>query len=743
MSTSFIERLLAQAHEHAAQGRREAAKAICQSVLRAQPTHRLALVLFQTLNTSAEKEALEASQAPDTEAEPGVSVSALSVSAPAPMPQPPAERITALQRLFAAQRYSEFLEEARALARRFPAHPMGWVMQGAALQHLGRPEDAVRLFAKAAQQFPDLPGIHNNLGVVLNTLKKTEEAEAAYRRAIALDPDYVSALSNLGALLNDERRTQEALPLLEKAVSKDPKAASVLSNLAVALVSEFRYDEALLMLDRAIAAEPEMAAAWANRGAALSTLQRSDEAFLAIEKALSLAPEDPLTHFHRAGTLGAYGLVEEAIAAYEKVLSLKPDHEEAYSSLLFRLAYLGQGAEPAFVEKARAYGAIVAQKRKTRFTHAGLQTAPKRLRVGFVSADFRNHPVGYFLEGLIPHLNPDRLELMAYSAHRTEDDLTARIKPFFSTWRSLVGLGDDQAAQRIHADAPHILIDLSGHTAHHRLPVFARKPAPVQATWLGYFATTGLQEIDWFIADATGVPPEHQNQFVEKLCYLPTTRLCFTPPPTAPAVSPLPWLENGYPTLGCFQNLSKITTPVLSAWAQILQAVPKARLRIQSPGLKTRKAKEAFEARMRDAGLVSERVSLHEGLERQAYLDVHREVDFILDTFPYPGGTTTCEALWMGVPTVSLAGNTLIARQGASLLNAAGLGEWVADDLAAYIEKACSWAAQPHELANLRATLRERVRASPLYDGALFAMNLEQALWGMWAQYEQKPTLTR
>jgi predicted O-linked N-acetylglucosamine transferase (SPINDLY family) len=375
---------------------------------------------------------------------------------------------------------------------------------------------------------------------------------------------------------------------------------------------------------------------------------------------------------------------------------------------------------------------MVSGKVGARFSSWSAPIAAERLRVGLVSGDLLNHPVGYFVESLLCALDPSRIELFAYPTQPLADALTARIQPRFAAWRPLYGRSDAAAAKLIHDDGLHVLIDLSGHTAHNRLPVFAWKPAPVQVSWLGYFATTGLAEIDYLLADAVSVPPEHHDHFTEKIWYLPDTRLCFTPPAIDVPVTPLPAQANGYVTLGSFQNLAKLGEAVLDRWGRILAALPNARLRVQNKQLADPGVRAQLIERLRRAGIEPERVALHGPMPRRDYLAAHAEVDFIVDTFPFPGGTTTCEALWMGVPTLTLAGDRLIARQGASLLAAAGLNDWIAHSEAEYVEQALAFARDVPALAALRSSLRAQALRSPLFDATGFARNFECALRKMW-----------
>jgi predicted O-linked N-acetylglucosamine transferase (SPINDLY family) len=356
------------------------------------------------------------------------------------------------------------------------------------------------------------------------------------------------------------------------------------------------------------------------------------------------------------------------------------------------------------------------------------------LRIAFVSGDLRNHPVGYFLENVLAHWKGEEMAVTAYSNHPACDDLTARLQATVTTWRDISGLNDDEAAGLIEADQIDVLIDLSGHTAYNRLPMFARRVAPVQVSWLGYWASTGVPAIDHVIADPISVPAPHRLQFTENVWYLPSTRLCFSAPTTAEtaAVSELPASRNGYVTFGSFQRVTKINDGVVRLWAEVLAAVPQSLLRLQSAQLGDASARSRLLARFAANGVDASRLQLFGPDTRSAYLAAHAEVDILLDTHPHSGATTTCEALWMGVPTVTLAGKTLLSRQSASLLTCAGLADWVAADEAGYVECAVRQARDQAGLSLLRAVLRDQVTRSPLFDAAQFTADFQGAMHAMW-----------
>jgi len=529
----------------------------------------------------------------------------------------------------------------------------------------------------------------------------------------------------------------EAINLYKAVLMKNRMHLDANYLLGTAYFETGKLEEAKKYLLQAGKIRPDSPFIKVNLGCIYKKQGQYESAVTCLQRAVALKPDLAEGHINLGETLTALGRMEEAEACFRRALQINPDDPEVVSSLLFDMNYTARHHSELLAE-ACLFGQMAAAKAVKLFSAWQCALQPKRLRVGLVSGDLHQHPVGYFLENILARINPSRIELVAYSSDGIEDDLTARIKPFFTAWKSLAGLTDEAAARMIHADGIHVLLDLSGHTAQNRLMMFAWKPAPVQASWLGYFATTGLAEMDYLLADEVGVPPALQGQFTEKIWYLPDTRLCFTPPVTDLEVTQLPALQTGQFTFGCFQNLLKINDGVLSLWREILQRVPGSRLRLQYKQLEEKEIVELFIRRLQGVGIDPERVSLHGIVPREAYLAAHAEVDLLLDTFPYPGGATTCDGLWMGVPTLTLAGNTLISRQGASLLSAAGLSDLIADSEVEYVEKAVAIAHDPAKLAELRAGLRRQVQASPLFDAPRFAGHFEAALWGMWEQWQNR-----
>lgn len=606
---------------------------------------------------------------------------------------PPPQEINSLILAYNQGCLVEAESTARSMTQRYPHFPLGWNVLGLTQVVLGRSEEALRSMKQAVSLMPNNVEAYNNLGTFFTELGRLADAEASYRHALSITPDHPGVLTNLAKLLRCNGHLIEA-------------------------------EERLL---HALSLNPDYADAHVGLGNVRKDLGRLNEAEYSYRKALSYKPD----YAAESSNLML------STSSNPNLLSNR-EYDIVFSNLLFSINGNPDCATSDCLAEAQCYGKTLSARVKPFCVWPFLNREPLSLRVGLVSGDIRRHPVGYFLESALGHLCGKSIELFAYVTQSSEDDLTERLKPYFVTWRSLVGLSDAEASQRIYDDGIHILIDLAGHTASNRLPVFAFKPAPVQVSWLGYFATTGIEQMDYLLADRVGVPVGHQADFNEHIWYLPETRLCFTPPDVDVPIAPLPASNCGHITFGCFQNSGKINDTVLAEWGRILNMLPGSVLRLQNKALEDLEVCNYLKERLVAQGIKAGQVLLCGGMDRNDYLISYAEVDIILDTFPYPGGTTTCEALWMGVPTLTLAGDTMLARQGASLLTAAGLPDWVAASQDEYVAKAVAFARDLPRLARLREGLREQVRRSPLFDAERFAKNLEAALLAMWRCWVEK-----
>ena len=680
------------------------------------------------------------------------------------------QTIDTLLVLFNSGRHAEAEELARKTVGQNPSLGLAWKVLAAALAVQGRITESIVPMQNAVALLPLDAETHRNLGNALRDLGRFHEAEASYRRALEIDPEYAEAHYNLGNALHALGRLSEAEESYRGALKINGGFAEAHYNLGNALAALGRLAEAEESYRKALEINPGYAAAYNNLGNTLHALGRLAEAEESYRRALEIKPQYAEAHNNLGNTLSDFGrLVEaedsyrkaieidgeyaeahynlgnnlnnlarlaEAEASYRRALEIRPEFVEAHSNLLFSMSYDPRRNSVYYRGEGSRYGEVVAHNVE-RFSDWHCAAPPTRLRVGLVSGDLRQHPVGFFLEGILSKIDHSCIELIAYPTWEKVTDLTSRLKAYCSAWKPLVGLNDQAAARLIHSDGVHVLIDLSGHTAHNRLPVFAWKPAPVQVTWLGFWAGTGVKEIDYILVDKEGVPPGKEGEFTEQPWYLPGTRMCFTPPESAPAVAPLPALNNPgrQVTFGCFQALSKVSPETMSLWERVLAALPDATLRWQCKQFDDPTCRLVIMERLSCLGLDRSRVHLKGSVSRPAYLAAYAEVDAVLDTFPFPGGTTTCEALWMGVPTLTLAGESMLARQGAGLLSAAGLPEWIAESEDDFLNKAVNLFGGEQALCNLaelRRRLREQVRYSLLFDAERFARNWEEALWGMW-----------
>lgn len=689
-----------------------------------------------------------------------------------PTQSPPLAREDGVQliSLFNAGRYVELENKARELTRRHPDSGFVWKVLGTALlvqgkdglqalqqavallpgdaealSNLGNVQkaqgllgDAVISYQRALELRPDFVAGHYNLGIVLKESKRLEEALDAYRQALALQPGFADAHYNLGLALFELGRLQESEASYRAALKLQPQYVEALSNLGVVLSRQRRFEESLAVNQQAVGLQPNLAKVHNNQGNVLKELLRYGEAEQALRRALQLEPDSAETCLNMGNLLKEVGRLDEAQAQYQRAVNLDPDDMEVFSNLLMTANYLPQSSVGELLALSRSYGDAVQRLAKPYTEWSNTPEAGRLIRVGLVSGDLCQHPVGFFLDSVLPALTAHasgRVELYGYATQAESDAFTRRIQACCAGWRVVMGLSDQATAEQIRADGIDILIDLAGHTAHNRLPVFAWKPAPVQVSWLGYFATTGVAAIDHLIADPWTLPDSLDSSFTEHIWRLPETRLCFTPPEADVPVSVLPAFSAGHVTFGCFNNLIKVNDEVLSLWAQVLQAVPDSKLLLKALQLGSEAVRKQVNARFAQHGIDASRLMLEGASERASYLAAYHRVDIGLDPFPFTGGTTTVESLWMGVPVLTLAGNSMIARQGVGLMANAGLPDWVATDTADYIAKAVAHAADKAVLAALRAGLRQQVLGSPVFDAPRFAMHLETALRGMWQQW--------
>ena len=646
-----------------------------------------------------------------------------------------------------------------------PAHAQAHSNLGVALHEAGRLEEASAALERAIALAPELAEAHGNLGNVVKDLGRTEDAIAAYRRAVTLKPEDAVAHANLGVALYDAGRPDEAIAAYHRAIALRPDDFESHTNLGVALHATGQTDLALAACRRAIAIEGDDAAAYCNLAVALRGAGRRDEAIAALERAIALDPGLVAAHTNLGDALHESGQLDLAVATLERALALRPDDADAGNNLghvfrdqgrldlaldSFRRAV---AVKPGFAKVASNLlfalhshpdydaQAILAEHRQwaLRYAdplapligpHPNDRTPGRRLRVGYVSPDFRAHAVGQLLLPLFANHDRRQVEIVCYSDVRVSDALTARLQPLADLWHSTVGLGDAQVAELIRADRIDILVDLALHTAGNRMLVFARKPAPVQVSMLAMPATSGLTTIDYRLTDPYLDPPgAHDADYTEQSIRLPHCFWIFQPPEELIDVGTLPASRNGFVTFGSLNQLAKVTRPALELWVKILQALPGARLVLQSPpGSHLDGVRALFE----QGGIAADRLEFVPRAPRLEYLRRFQNLDLGLDPFPYNGHTSMLDALWMGVPVVTLAGRTCVGRGGVSILSNLGLPELIARTPEQYVDIAVGLAKYMDRLSSMRGGLRQKMAASPLCDGKQYAASVEAAFRQMW-----------
>ena len=529
---------------------------------------------------------------------------------------------------------------------------------------------------------------------------RLEQAERVYRNILQAYPNHPFALLHLGIMALQVGRYDYAAERFKSMLSKVPGNVAALVGLSNALSHMGDLSGAEGFARQALQIDPLNAAAHSSLGRIQLDRAMHAQATTSHARAYELEPNNPL---HLTGLLHCMAL-DESVDAQE-------------------LARLHR-------EFGRRFGAGM---RANEMPHTNARDPGKRLRIGFVSGDLRHHAVAFFIEPVWRELDRAQVELFAYSNSRSEDSMSEHLKALVDHWRAVIALSDEQLAQQVRDDGIDILIDLSGHTVGNRLLAFARKPAPIQASWIGYPETTGLAAMDYYLADPHSAPPGPIDElYVEMIVRLPAS-VAFQPEASAPAVNPLPALQRGYVTFGSFNRLSKLGASVLSTWSAILRALPDSRLMLVSVS----DAVQADELRQRFAaqGVGADRLSFAPRMGLSKYLALHHEIDVLLDTFPYTGGTTTQHALWMGVPVITLAGLRRSERISTANLTRVGLQDWSVSSTEAYVARAVAAANDLQGLAAVRAGLRERTAASPLRQASTVARSLEIAFRSMWQRW--------
>lgn len=642
----------------------------------------------------------------------------------------PVTRFNLANSLATQVRHEEAVAKYRELADEIESFPWLPLNLGASLVALGRWEEAVGAFEWATRTVPNDPLSHGNLGAALGYLGRSEEALPYLCQAVQLAPDDLNALLNLVRALHALRHP-DAIKVADMATRMASDNPETWRSYGDVLLLFGASEDALAAYRKA----EELASGCLNDsnnfGLALLRTGYYQEAIEFIERAVQTRPDAVDTWAELGLTQLQGGEVAEAVANLRHSTELLGENEFIHSNLLLGMCYSPEYSPADLLEEAQRWSA--------RYAPIGgeLPAAPvrnrTRRRIGFLSADYHEHPAGLLYEALFPLLDRSRFEVIAYSTKEFSDEVTRCIQASVDGWAVVHGDTDDELAARIRADEIDILIDLQGHTPGHRLKALRRRPAPVQATWLGYFGTTGMTQMDFILADRCVLPEEHEVFFTERPARTEGCLYVFQPPKLAIPVGASPVSANGFVTFGCFNNVAKISAETIALWGDVLRAVPDARMVLNRWPLDSERARAKYAALFAAQGIDPSRIDFRATKGREKYLRSYHDVDLMLDTTPFGGGTTTSEALWMGVPVVALSSDRFPGRMSESILRAVGLPELVSADPADYVRRAIALAGDLPRLAAYRETLRGRVEGSPLCDVPGYARQMESVFDWMWA----------
>ena len=592
----------------------------------------------------------------------------------------------------------EHYRKALALS---PRHCDALVNLSILLQHRGNYKEAIQLLNLAALIKPNDPNIYYNLGTYFQLLGDLHNAAKQYKHAISIKPDNYLSLCNLGVTMLHIGNASDAENCFRDAIKLNDTGVNAYINLATLLHKKGEFEQALQYYQHALVLEPENAAIYYNIGNAFVEQSKIDESLIYYRKSLDINPNDP----------------------------------EVFSNYLYAQNYSASLSPGTIYQNHLEYSQQFQKSfSKINWHNHRKRDKTKKLCVGYVSADFREHPIAFFIEPILANHDSESFEIFCYYNNNINDTYTKRLRSLSNHWINTASMNDDEVAEHIVADKIDILVDLGGHTGKNRLLVFARKPAPIQITWLGYLNTTGLREMDYRLTDEIACPHGDLDLYhTEALIRIPGCQWCYMPPTGAPEISSLPAAKNGYLTFASFHNIAKISIPVISLWCRILDEIPDSRLVIVGKGVDISPA--IITERFTELGISPERLETVGRMSFIKYLELHNRVDICLDTFPYSGGTTTCHSLWMGVPVITLIGNSAVSRGTASLLNMVGLSRMTANTADEYVNIAKTYASNLTELSILRKALRKRMNESALVDGAGFCRKLENIYVKAWNEY--------
>ncbi len=623
-----------------------------------------------------------------------------------------------------------------AVIRSAPQHLQAYLRLGGILHQQGQTRPAIDCFDRAAAIDSADDNAAFQLAVHYREAGCFDRAVDRLRRLCWRNAEHVGARFELATILQTLGRFGEAISYYHEVLEREPGHVQSYHNLGVAHTSLMQLNLAEDCFHRALELNPRHPAAHNGLGSLLREQGRLTAAAECFQKSIELAPFAAEPRTNLAGVLQVQGRPQEAVAAYRQAVDLDPNSRRIHSNLLMAMHYDSASTPDEIYREHQRWADRHAAVEPGLHSFANVRDPRRRLRIGYLSADFRAHSVAYFVEPLLARHNRDVVEVTCYADVAAPDDVTRRLEQYPEHWKNIYGKTDHDLLRIIRDDEIDILVDLAGHTGGNRLTVLARRAAPIQATHLGYGSTTGLSTVDYRLTDEIADPPTETRRHSEELFYLPSGIFCYSPPANCPPVGPLPCSALGHVTFGSFNNAAKIGPAVIDVWAELLHAVPESRLMMKNYSLTDEATAEQYRNRFAERGISADRLDLcGQSPSLREHFDHYGRIDIALDSFPYAGVTTTCESLWMGVPVVTLRGDHYVGRCSASLLSRIGCDELIAESTGDYLRIACELAANPERLAAARRSLRQTMAASPVCDAATAARELEECYRQMWQRW--------
>ena len=647
---------------------------------------------------------------------------------------PSKKEIELILKLFNSKKFTKAKQEVDKKIINYQNSPILYNILGAILAAENKSDQAILSYKKAIKNNSNYAEAYNNLGITLLKLKKSNEATQYFKDAIKLKNDFAEAFNNLGNAILETDGAELSIQYYEKAIQIRSNYAEAFYNLGNANYNLNKKEIALKNFSQALKINPKYAEAHNNLGILYCDLNMFDKAMDSYNAAIKIKPNSKF--YNNLGSLFTnLNKFEEASLTFNKAIEIKPDYAIAYSNLLLNLNYKTNFNNKEYLLVAKKFGLNCKSIKEDFFIKHRYEKKPKKLALGFLSADFGNHPGGFFSLSTIKEFKKKNFDLVAYSTTNRKDDYSHSFKKLFTKWNSVEKKSDKEIIELIINDGIHILIDHQGHTSNNRLPIFIYKPAPIQITWLGQ-GSSGIKEIDYMIGSNHTISQDEEKDYIEKIIRLPEISQCFTPPEFDLNIKSLPAIKNNFITFGCLNKITKINEQVIALWSKILLSNTNTKLLIKSKNLGDFTVAKNIIESFKNKNIEKDRLILRgESKTRKEVLETYNEIDIALDPFPFQGNTSTCEALWMGVPVLTLKGNRYLSHFGESINANLNLHNWIAKNESEYLSKAINFASDVNFLSTVRKNLRKKFLQSPVCDAQRFTEHFSKILWDIWNKH--------